>query len=225
MLVWVAKPISQPSGSPPARAVTMNIGYSRFPTSALKVSSTLNGPLDQAGGLRGGVKDLVRVLEPEAREVVEQVVAVGEREVDALHGRDALQHRLPHVVQGELDRWAVVVGERREDRVAHLRPRGLGRLAVVLPARGDDRGEDAVVGLGQRRVLLAVEAGPARAGRAQDQQILDAALVADVRAADGGDPHAAAATLKRVRAEARPRVLGDPHARGADRRAGLEKAL
>src|SRR4051794_41489245 len=108
MPVWVAKPIRQPSGSPPARAVTMNIGYSRFPTSALKASSTLNGPLDQAVGLRGGVEDLVRVVEPEAREVVEQVVAVREREVDALHRSEALQHRLPHVVQRELDRRAVV---------------------------------------------------------------------------------------------------------------------
>src|SRR6188472_1458712 len=139
MLVCVANPTRQPSGSSPARAVTMNIEYSRFPTSELKVASTLNGPLDQAVGLGGGVEDLVRVVEPEAAEVVEQVVAVRQREVDALDLREALQHGLAHVLQRELDRRAVVVGERLQDRVAHLRPHGLGRLAVALPARGDDR--------------------------------------------------------------------------------------
>src|SRR3954451_10821031 len=126
MLVWVAKPTRQPSGSSCARAVTMNIGYSRFPTSALNVLSTLNGALDQAVGLGGGVEDLVRVVEPEAPEVVEQVMAVRQREVDAPHLGEALEHRLPHVVQRELDRRAVVVGERVEDRVAHVRPHRLG---------------------------------------------------------------------------------------------------
>ena len=40
MLIWVAKPTRQPSGSSSARAVTMNIGYSRSPTSALNVAAT-----------------------------------------------------------------------------------------------------------------------------------------------------------------------------------------
>jgi hypothetical protein len=39
MLVWVAKPTRQPSGSSSARAVTMNIGYSRSPTSELNVAA------------------------------------------------------------------------------------------------------------------------------------------------------------------------------------------
>ena len=39
MLVWVAKPTRHPSGSSSARAVTMNMGYSRSPTRALKVAA------------------------------------------------------------------------------------------------------------------------------------------------------------------------------------------
>src|SRR5512133_3432906 len=38
MLVCVAKPTRQPRRSSPARAVTMNIGYSRSPTIALKAA-------------------------------------------------------------------------------------------------------------------------------------------------------------------------------------------
>ena len=41
MLACVAKPTRQPSGSPSARAVTMNIGYSRSPTRALNVAAAV----------------------------------------------------------------------------------------------------------------------------------------------------------------------------------------
>jgi hypothetical protein len=57
-------------------------------------ASTLAGdrstvPLDEPVRLRGRVEDLVVVLQPEAREVEQQVMAVGQREV---HPRD-LWHR------------------------------------------------------------------------------------------------------------------------------------
>ena len=42
MLACVAKPIRQPSGSAPARAVTMNIGYSSSPTIASNASMALS---------------------------------------------------------------------------------------------------------------------------------------------------------------------------------------
>src|SRR4051794_37924182 len=124
MLVCVAKPTRQPSGSSPGLAGTMNIGDSRVPTSAVNAPPTPNRALDQAVGLGRRMKDDVRVVQAEALEVVEHVVAVREREVDALDLCEAVEHSLAHTVQRELDRRAVVVAEGLEDRVAHARPGG-----------------------------------------------------------------------------------------------------
>jgi hypothetical protein len=88
---------------------------------------------------------------------------------------------LAHAVERELDRRAVAIAEGVEQRVADGGPRRLelpGALGV-LPARRDDRGQDPIVGLRQGRVLVADEALPARGGRLEDEQVVDARFVGD----------------------------------------------
>src|SRR4051794_12977642 len=123
---------------------------------------TLDRALDQAERLVGRLEDRVVVALAEAGKVDQQVVAVGQGEVDALDLRVGVEHRLAHAVQRELHRPAVVVGERREQATADGVP-ARGRAAVV-PSGRHDRGDDPIVGLGQRRQLVALEALEARAG-------------------------------------------------------------
>ena len=96
------------------------------------------------------------VLDGLVGQVVEQVVLVGQRHPDPLDLGASLEHGLAHAVERELDRRAVVVAERREDALAHRVPRGVvvDVAGAIGPARLHDRREDAVRGLGQRRVLL-----------------------------------------------------------------------
>ena len=85
--------------------------------------------------------------------------------------------------------------------------------AGVVPVGRHDRREDAVLGLRQRRVAVAVEAREARARGAQHEQLVDAAGVADAQRVGLGDVHAGAAgaALPGVRVEPLPRVLAQPH--------------
>src|SRR6185437_12131233 len=85
---------------------------------------------------------------------------------------------LAHVVERELNRWAVVVAEGLEDRRAHFAPSGFeGDVAVaVRPPRGDDRRQDSVRRLRKRRVLIAQEPLPSRSGGLQHQQVVDSGL-------------------------------------------------
>src|SRR4051812_7293748 len=84
MLVCVANPTRQPTGSSPARAVTMNIGYSRLPTTASNVArrSTSGGLPRGPGALRGGGERRRR----------HAAVGVGERVVEHVHRILALAH-------------------------------------------------------------------------------------------------------------------------------------
>ena len=80
----------------------------------------------------------------------------------------------------------------------------------VVPAGGDDGGEDAVVGLGERREAVAVEALEGRARRAQHEQVLDAGGVAHAARVgahllDAGAPRRRAARRAGRRREAAAR--------------------
>ena len=113
-------------------------------------------------GLGGGVEDEVGVVQAEGLEVDEQVMAVGQREVNAADLRVALEDSGAHALQGELDRGAVVVAEGLEQRVAHSGPTGAEAVIDVskVPARADHGRQDAVIGLGQGREAVAREASP-----------------------------------------------------------------
>ena len=89
-----------------------------------------------------------------------------------------LEHRLGHDPDRGLDGRAVVVGEDLEQRRPDRRE---GRVVVeagraVAPDRGELRGHQPVVGLGQGRVPVAREAAERRAGRLHDDEVLDAGL-------------------------------------------------
>ena len=135
-----------------------------------------HGRLDEAVGPVGGDEHLAVVLQPERREVDEEVVLVGRREPDLRDLGVRLEHRAAHRVERLLQGAAVGHGEGLEqdlaDVVVGLVP--VDVRALVAPA-GDERGgQDAVVGLGQRRVAVLEEALELRAGGLQDDEVLQA---------------------------------------------------
>jgi hypothetical protein len=123
-------------------------------------SRPLDGALDQAVGLGGGLEDLVVVAQTEGGEVDEQVVAVGQREMDALDLRVGLEDRLAHAMQRVLHRGAVVVGEGAQEELVGAAPDApeVGVAVAVGPGGGDARGEDAVRRVLERREAVLVEA-------------------------------------------------------------------
>ena len=114
----------------------------------------------------------VRVVEPERREIDEQVMPVGHGQG---HFRDVgkrRQSRRAHRVQRMLDRSAVVRRERVKQRRADPLARGKIRRARTIRPRRRHRGrEDAVVGLRKRRELVAGEAGKPGVCRLQHHEI------------------------------------------------------
>src|SRR5918992_2576169 len=127
---------------------------------ATKSARPLHGALDQAVRLARGVEDLVVVLDPETFEVVEQVVLVGEGELDLLYLGEPFEHSFAYTIERVLHRGAVVIRKGREDPVPHAAPASVEvevRVLTVRPARGDGGREYAVVGVGEGGVLLPVE--------------------------------------------------------------------
>src|SRR5262245_14584684 len=121
MLACVAKPTRHPTGSWPARAVTMNIGYSRCPTMVLKVALTsTSGRLTRSGGgglglgERGQVAVGVRVR---VVEDLERVLALADVDGEGLAGL--------RVADGDVDAAVDLAPEE-----AHVDP--IARAAVEL---------------------------------------------------------------------------------------------
>src|SRR5215204_6877192 len=87
---------------------------------------------------------------------------VGEGVADLLYLRKLRQDRLTHQPQSVLHRRTVVIREGRKGLVVYALPQavevGFGR--VVPPLRGHDGGEDAVVRIWERRVLVSQEPFP-----------------------------------------------------------------
>src|SRR5215211_937623 len=140
---------------------------------------SLDGALDQAVGLAGGPEDLTLVLHPEAREVVEDVVLVGEGEPDLLDLRKRPQYGLAYAVERVLYRRAVVVGEGREDPIPNVAPQAVEvqvRAVAVGPVRGDYGGQDAVAGVRERGEPLPEKALPARLRRLHHEEVVEPGL-------------------------------------------------
>jgi hypothetical protein len=159
-------------------------------------------------GTVGGVEDLARVVEPERREVDEDVVVVRHREPDLRDLAALLEHVPTHVEQRRLQCRREPLGEGLEEQRAHV---GVCRVVVdprlaVTPPRGDLRRQDAFARLGERRVAVlrvALESGP---GGLQHPKPLDAGHHVPIVAV--GDHHGGAHLLPA--AHERVVVLGAP---------------
>src|SRR5215217_4590347 len=180
----------------------------------------LDGAFDQAVWLVCRPEDLVFVLHPERREVIWDVVLVGEGQPYLLDLGERLEHGLAYAVERVLHRGAVMIREGGEDPVPHATPETVEVEVSGLtigPLCGNDGGEDAVVGVGEGREALLQETLPPRLCRLHHEEVVEpglhaavAALVSrDLRrplagAADEGVLVAAAVNLDPV-----PRELGD----------------
>jgi hypothetical protein len=116
-------------------------------------------------------------------------VFVGECVVNCVDLGNSSQNLVSHLVHGRLHTGAVVLGECLQCDISRSFPstvevNGLDLFQCLeelpLPARFDVCAEDAIPGLGQTCVLVAVEAVECRAGALEHQQLLD--LGADGRA-------------------------------------------
>ena len=115
---------------------------------------------------------IVRVVEPERRQIDQQVMPVGQRQRDRGDVGAGRQRRLAHRVERVLHRAAVVRGEGLDQRAADRAARAeVGRAGRVRPRRGDRRRHDAILGVGQRRELVARKAGERRVRRLQHDQV------------------------------------------------------
>ena len=150
-------------------------------------SSALKRAGDRAVGLVGGDEDLVDVVEAERPEVDEDAMLVGHVQGDPLDPGAGVEHRGAHGVERLLDREAAVAGEGLEQDAADLGVRGVpvevaaGVVDRREPVGLEHRGQDAVGGVGQRRVAVAEEPGERRARRLEQEQVVEARL--DVQAA------------------------------------------
>ncbi len=114
-----------------------------------------------------------------------------------------LEHRPSHGVERLLQGPAVGRRERREQQGAHLVVRlvpGDPTLVVVAPGRRERGGEDAVLGLGQGRVLIGEEPLELRSGRLEHDEVGEpgddaGALCRDL---DLGGAHLASTAYERV---------------------------
>lgn len=118
---------------------------------------------------------------------------VGEGVVNSLDKRRSSKNLVAHLVHGVLHTRAVLLGKGLGGDLVHIIPGFVedGSLAADLiyageslpvPAADNLGAQNTVIGLGQTRVLVPVEAVECRSGALQDEQTIELGLDGDARA-------------------------------------------
>src|SRR5262245_5039488 len=119
-----------------------------------------HGRLDQTVRLIGGDEHLVRVVEPERREIDEQMMAIRQRQRHLVYFVARIEDGRGHRMQRVLNRATVVRRERVEQPTADEGPRTeLSCTPMILPAGRHGGRENAVLCFGKRRVSVSGKAG------------------------------------------------------------------
>lgn len=165
-----------------------------------------------------------------------KVVLVRQRVADSLHKRCCRQNLVAHLVHGVLHASAIVLRKgiqgnrlRRVERSVEFRDHALDLIetgeSLPFPLGFDLGAENAVPGLAQARVFVAVEAVEGGAGALEHEELVDAALDRDAlsladNGLDGADilavAHERVGVRLAVNGHARPLVGDDLDVGGMD---------
>ena len=139
---------------------------------------------DRAVGFVGGEEDFVGIFQAERLKIDENAMLVGHDERDTVDLEGTPRVPPPPWRRASAARTGSCARRRSRAGLANFRCARFqsAGTAGIEPVGLEDRGQDPIGGVGQRRVAIAEEAAEGRIGRFQQEQLVDARLDAQAAA-------------------------------------------